>query len=106
MKWTFDATTATGTPTVLFETMAAGFGKKPPAKNATPFLAGIAWRREWLKTLFTGRPSVLTRESARVAQSSSLFDNSKILKTLPDFHFTPLEETINAACVAYLAAVG
>ncbi|HEY4147927.1 MAG TPA: NAD-dependent epimerase/dehydratase family protein [Chitinophagaceae bacterium] len=86
----------------LFETMAAGFGKKPPSREATPLLAGIAWRSESLKSLFSGKPSILTRESARVAQSFTYFDNSKIVDALPDFQFTPLERTIKLACTDYL----
>lgn len=86
----------------LFETMADGFGKKRPSREATPFLAGIAWRMATLKSFFTGHPSILTKESARVAKSSTFFDNSKILQQLPDFRFTPLEETIRKACKAYL----
>jgi dihydroflavonol-4-reductase len=81
----------------LFTTIAREFGKKPPSREATPFLAGIAWRVEKIN----GKPSLLTRESARVATSSTFFDNSKILRQLPDFRFTPLEETIRAACQAY-----
>jgi len=90
----------------LFETIAAGFGKKPPSREATPFLAGIAWRAERLKSLVTGRPTLLTRESARVARSSTWFDNSKILQHLPGFTFTPLEDTIRDACGAYLQQNG
>jgi dihydroflavonol-4-reductase len=86
----------------LFETIAAGFGKKPPSREATPFIAGIAWRTARIKSLFSGQPSMLTRESARVAQSSTYFDNSKILEQLPGFRFTPLEETIRQACSAYM----
>lgn len=89
----------------LFESIAAGFGKKPPTREATPFLAGIAWRAERLKSFFSGRPSLLTRESARVARSSTWFDNSKILRHLPEFGFTPLEVTIREACQAYLQAM-
>lgn len=89
----------------LFETMAASFGKKPPSREATPFLAGIAWRKERIKSLFSGKPSILTRESARVAQSLTYFDNSKILAALPDFRFTPLESTIKAACADYLGSL-
>jgi dihydroflavonol-4-reductase len=85
----------------LFTTIAREFGKKPPSREATPFLAGIAWRVEKIKSLLNGKPSLLTRESARVATSSTFFDNSKILRQLPDFRFTPLEETIRAACQAY-----
>jgi dihydroflavonol-4-reductase len=86
----------------LFETMANEFGKKPPTREATPFLAGIAWRAEKIKSLLTGRSTLLTRESARVAASSTFFSNSKILRLLPDFRFTPLEETIRTACRHYL----
>ena len=86
----------------LFETIAAGFGKKPPSREATPLLAGIAWRMERMKSLFSGRPAMLTRESARVARSSPSFDSGKILQQLPGFQFTPLEETIREACEAYL----
>jgi len=87
----------------LFETMAAEFGKRPPSREATPLLAGIAWRRESLRSLFSGKPSILTRESARIAQSLTYFDNSKILAALPEFHFTPLERTIKLACADYLS---
>jgi len=92
-NWTFRS---------LFDHMADGFGKKRPSREATPFLAGIAWRMARLKTVFTGKPSILTRESAKVARTKTFFDNSKILQQLPGFRFTPLEETIKNACNAYL----
>ena len=87
----------------LFENIAAGFGKKPPHREATPFLAGVAWRKARIKSLLTGKPSILTKESARVAQSLTNFDNSKILAQLPGFQFTPLEKTIKLACAEYLS---
>jgi dihydroflavonol-4-reductase len=86
----------------LFETMANEFGKKPPTREATPFLTGIAWRMEKAKSLFTGKKALLTRESARVAASKTFFSNDKILRLLPDFRFTPLEETIRIACRNYM----
>jgi dihydroflavonol-4-reductase len=86
----------------LFDRIAAGFGKNPPSREATPFLAAIAWRLEKVNSLFSGHPSLLTRESARVAQSRTFFDKSKILRQLPGFTFTPLEQTIREACQAYL----
>jgi dihydroflavonol-4-reductase len=86
----------------LFDKIAAEFGKKPPGREATPFLAAIAWRMEKIKSLFSGRPSLLTRESSRVALSKTFFDNGKILQALPGFVFTPLEQTIREACQAYM----
>lgn len=87
----------------LFNTIATAFGKKHPHREATPFLGSIAWRLEKIKSLFSGRRPLLTRESARVAQSKTFFDNGKILRQLPDFRFTPLEETIRKACGEYLS---
>ncbi len=89
----------------LFNSIAAGFGKKQPSREATPFLAQIAWRLEKAKSFFSGVHPLLTRESARIAQSSTFFDNSKILRQLPGFAFTPLEKTIQDACKAYLRRV-
>jgi dihydroflavonol-4-reductase len=64
----------------------------------------IAWRIEKLKSLFTGKKPLLTKESAGVAQSQTWFENDKILKALPGFSFTPLDETIKKACYKYAAA--
>lgn len=87
----------------LFDTMADNFGKKRPYKEATPFLSAVAWRLEKIKSLFTGRKPLLTRESAKVANSFTQFDNAKLLKTLPGFAYTPLEVTIQKACNKYAA---
>lgn len=86
----------------LLTTIADGFGKKRPRRHATPVLGSIAWRIEKVKKIFSGKLPLLTRESARVAQSKTFFDNGKILKTLPGFSFTPLQQTISKACENYL----
>jgi dihydroflavonol-4-reductase len=87
----------------LFNTIADGLGKKHPHKEATPFLGSMAWRVEKLKALFSGKKPLLTRQSARVAQSVTYFDNSKILKALSGFSFTPLAQAIQNDCKQYLA---
>lgn len=89
----------------LLNTIADGFGKERPHRKATPFLGEFAWRIEQFKSLFTdGRP-LLSKESARVAHSKTQFDNSALLKALPDFRFTPLETVIKNACTQYKIAV-
>lgn len=85
----------------LQETIAAGFGKKGPTKATTPLLLNVAWRIEKIKSLLTGKKPLLTRESARVAQSQTWFENGKLLKALPGFSYTPLQETIRKACEKY-----
>lgn len=81
--------------------IADGFGKKRPSRKAGPFLLGIAWRLEAIKYFFTGKKPLLTRETARVAISQTRFENKKIREALPEFHFTPLGETIKEACEKY-----
>jgi len=86
----------------VFNAMADGFGKKRPQREATAALAAIAWRIEKVKNFFSGAPSLLTKETARIAQTATYFDNSKICRALPGFVFTPLEACIKNACNHYL----
>ncbi len=88
----------------LFNCIADGFGKKRPSREAGPFLSAVAWRLEKFKTLVTGKKSLLTKQSARLAQTKTHFDNSKILTALPGFSFTALDQTIQDACKKYKAA--
>ncbi len=89
----------------LQDSIADGFGKKRPTKPATSFLMAVAWRLEKLKSIFTGEKPILTKESARVAQSKTWFENEKILNALPGFSFTPLENSIKNACKKYVSAM-
>ena len=85
----------------LQDVMAGAFHKKHPSKEANAFLLGLAWRIEKIKSLFSGKKPLLTKESAKVAMSQTWFENDKLLKALPGFSFTPLEETIKNACEKY-----
>lgn len=85
----------------LQDTIADGFGKPKPSKEATPFLLSIAWRLEKIKTLFNRQKPFLTKESAKVGLSKTFFENEKILNALSDFSFTPMEATIEKACKRY-----
>jgi nucleoside-diphosphate-sugar epimerase len=95
-NWTFQQ---------LFNEMAEGFEKRKPYRKATPFLGEIAWRLEKFKYLFTDGKPLLTRESARVAHSKTQFDNTAILKALPNFSFTPLDGVIRNSCENYKKAI-
>ena len=53
-------------------------------------------------SLFTSRHPLVTRETARVALGNTHFDNSRIIRKLPGFAFTPLQQTVAAACKQYL----
>ena len=87
----------------LFTAMAKGFGKKPPSRKVTPWLAALVWRLEAIKGWVTGQDPLLTKETAETAQQTVKFDNTKILQALPGFSFKPLEQTIEESCSYYLS---
>lgn len=84
----------------IFSSIAKCFGKKPPYKKVTPLLAELIWRAEEIKTKFTGKKHLLTKETVRTAQAKVYFDNQKILKALPGFRFTKIKDTIEFTCAA------
>ena len=89
----------------LFDAIADGFGQKHPKWQATPFLSGIAWRMEKMKSFLKNAKPLLTKETARIALSKTYWENDKILKALPEFSFMPLESCITKACKNYADAV-
>jgi dihydroflavonol-4-reductase len=82
----------------IFALIAQAFNKKPPHKKVVSFIASIVWRLEALKGMITGKSPLLTKETARTAQAKVNFDNSKLLKALPNFQYSILEETITRVC--------
>jgi dihydroflavonol-4-reductase len=86
----------------LMDTIARHFGKKPPSRQTSEFMMTLAWRMEKLKSFFTGKDPLLTKESAKVAMSKTWFLSDKLLAALPGFSFTPLEKTIQNSCENYM----
>ena len=82
----------------VFAMMSKGFEKKPAYKKVTPFLAGIIWRLEAIKGLFSGNDPLLTKETANTALTNVAYNNTKLLHQLPHFSYTPLEDTIQRVC--------
>lgn len=82
----------------IFNRIANCFGKKIPHKKVTPFLASVVWRWEALKSMFSGKNALVTKETTRTALAKVYFDNTKILKALPGFQFTSINETIKNTC--------
>ncbi|HMK03561.1 MAG TPA: NAD-dependent epimerase/dehydratase family protein [Ferruginibacter sp.] len=78
--------------------MANAFGKKPPHKKVTPGLAKIVWRLEAIKSFFTGKEPLVTKETARTALTMANFDNSKLKKYLPDFSYRQIDDSIINSC--------
>lgn len=83
----------------FFGEIAKGFGVKAPAKDAKPWMLGIAWRAAKFASLFTGKPAALTSDAARSSLNESLYSNKKIIETI-GITFKPLDQTIAETCKA------
>lgn len=85
----------------IFSLMADALGKRPPRISAGPFLSQIVWRFSVLKSAITGKAATLTRETARNAQTQSYYNLDKFIQAIPDFHYTPLQQTISRMAEAF-----
>ena len=84
----------------IFNLIAKGFNKKIPSRKVTPLIAKIVWRLEVIKSWFTGKAPLVTKETAAAALEKVYFDNSKLKKFLPQFSYCSIEETITQTCTA------
>jgi nucleoside-diphosphate-sugar epimerase len=82
----------------VFNMIANGFGKKRPHLKVSPLLAEIVWRLEGIKSLFTDKQPLLTKETSRTARAKVDFDNGKLLKALPSFVYRQPADSINRIC--------
>ena len=86
----------------MFETIADILGKKRAAIAVTPFLSQVAWRVEWLKSIFTKKRPLITKETARTSATTFFFKNDKSLAAFPDFSYTPIAQTIEETAQVFL----
>lgn len=82
----------------VFTDIAIAFGKKPPHKQVTPFMAAVVWRLEAIKSFFTKKNPLLTKETAYTAQAVVNFKNNKLTEYFPEFSYTPFEKSIARIC--------
>lgn len=84
----------------IFTLIAESMGKNPPRIEATPFLSGIAWRMDALRSLF-GFKRLITREAVSASQNKNLFSNNKIKQTL-GFEFKPVSEVVRETAALFM----
>jgi dihydroflavonol-4-reductase len=85
----------------LFEKIALALGTVAPSRHATPLILSLAWRAEFLRSLVTGKPARLTRQSTRSLHISKIYSSDKIEKLL-NFTFTPIDAIIAQTANCYL----
>lgn len=85
----------------VFNLIAKSFQKKPPHRAVSKWLSEMVWRWEAVKAMFTGVDPLLTRETAATARARVTFNNNSFLQAFPEFHYTPLEQSIERICREY-----
>jgi dihydroflavonol-4-reductase len=86
----------------VFTNMAKAFGKRPPHRKVTPFIASLVWRLEWLKSRLAGKEPLLTRETAKTGQAVVEIDNGKFLRQFPQFRYIPVAQTVADMCSEFV----
>lgn len=82
----------------FFFMVADAFGKKRPTQLITPFKAALAWRLFKIKSWFTGKSPLVTKETAATSLAKVSFDNSKLLHALPTFSYQKIEASVKRIC--------
>jgi dihydroflavonol-4-reductase len=85
----------------LLTEMATNFKKRPPRFKLTRTVLKPVSFIEAIRTRITGTEPRLTRDTARLAGSSFVFDNSKIRKKL-NYEFQPIDATLRRCCGYYI----
>ncbi len=77
----------------FFSEVAKKLNKKAPDIKVSPILTGLAWRLDWLRSKFTGRPHLITKETANLVSNTFHYDNSKSIQAF-DYRYIPFEKTL------------
>ena len=87
----------------FFEMVAALGGKRPPRQPITPLLAEVAWRWEAVKSLFTRKKPLVTRETARTSLLQFAYRSNRVQQAT-GLRFRPLEQTLQRVVHHWQAA--
>lgn len=89
----------------LFDNIAKVLGKNKPTIKVRPWLLGIIWRFEAVRSfLFNGSP-IVTKETAHSSMSTKEYSADKIKEAL-SFEFIGIEDAINQTGALFLRSKG
>lgn len=86
----------------VFSRIAELFGKTPPRIEAKPWMTEITWRIEKVVSAALRKKPFITKEVAHHAMQLNRYDNSKLLRALPDFCYRNLNESLEFVCGTFL----
>lgn len=80
--------------------IASALNVKPPKRKVSPWMTGLFWRWEALKTFLTGAPPKMTKLGARSLHTASFYENDKIKKAI-DFVFEDIAKVVKQTVQHY-----
>ena len=86
----------------FFNQIAKNFNKPKAKIRVTHFLKELAWRAEAIKSFFTGKKSLITKETANTSMTTKTYSSRKIKKET-GFSFTPIDQSIKKYCDWYIS---
>lgn len=85
----------------FLQKVANALDRKPPKKEAKPWLLEIGWRMDWLNSKLLGKRRQLSKQMARSITTKTKYDNSKIRGIL-NYNFKSIDESIEDNSKLYL----
>ncbi|MBN1820610.1 MAG: NAD-dependent epimerase/dehydratase family protein, partial [Prolixibacteraceae bacterium] len=78
----------------LFFSIADELGKKRPSVYVSDALLGLSWRLAAMGSVFTGKPSAITKETVANSNQKFNFDGTKIISVAEDFQYKKISTSI------------
>lgn len=88
----------------FLQVLAKSVNKTPPNKLVPFWMLKILWRLDWLKYSFTGKPRKLTKHLS-ISLASETYYSSEKIKSVLNFEFRPIDQTISSVGNLYLKQV-
>lgn len=86
----------------FFDILANSLGKTPPSVLANRLMSSAAWRLNWIWAFVSGAKPLITRETARAANSKQLYSNKKVVETL-GLEFIPIKKSVDFTSKIFLS---
>ncbi|MEC8610909.1 MAG: NAD-dependent epimerase/dehydratase family protein [Bacteroidota bacterium] len=77
----------------VFDWISEELNRPKPHIRVSPLIKEIAWRLEKVKSIFTGKKPLITKETANKSMTNSSYSNQKICKAL-SYEFIPVRESV------------
>lgn len=85
----------------FFDQVARALNKPSPTWSIAPWMQEVAWMLAWVKSMFGGGETLITRETVQQSALEYTYDNEKLIRAL-GFQYTPVAQTIEETAQKYL----